>query len=349
MTSIKDVAKLAGVSVMTASRAINRHSSVSVDARNKVLKAAKTLDYRPNLTARSLRVSRSQLIGLLLPDIENPVFASLAKHVEEAANRLGYNVILGNTWEDHRREAQYIELMLSRRIDGIILSPVSPDNHRQLCQISAPVVQLDRFFHKENEDQPPFVGVDNREVGRMAARHLAGLGHRHFACIPGPLHIGVFAERLEGFREELSNAGHQLAAVIGAGEVGQIGYGAKFFEELLRICPLRPLALFCANDLTALGAIQAANRLGFAIPGDVSVIGVDDIPAGNLTHPTLTSIRQPVKEIADAGVELLVDMLTRREKRDKREAKRPEAKPKNIILMPRLVVRESTGPFKQGR
>lgn len=329
MTSIKDVAKLAGVSVMTASRVINYQGAVSPKARARVLQAIKELDYRPNLTARSLRAKRSQLFGLLLPDIENPVFASLAKHVEEAAQQFGYNVMLGNTWEDPEREARHLELMMARQMDGIIISPVSADNDELIGQCIAPVVVLDRSL--KHNGPPPAVTVDNSEVGRIAARHLISLGHRHFACIPGPLHIDVFAQRLEGFRDELSRSGQRLEAVISAGNIGKVGYGAKFGAELLRICTSRPLAVFCANDLTALGAMQTAQRQGLSVPGDISIVGVDDIPACELTMPSLTTVRQPFPEIAAAGVKLLVDMI-----KDK------NYKPEDVILKPQLVAREST-------
>jgi Transcriptional regulators len=336
MPSIKDVAKLAGVSVMTASRVINYRGSVSAQARSRVLRAVKELDYRPNLTARSLRAKKSQLLGLLLPDIENPVFASLAKHVEEEAQHFGYSVMLGNTWEDPLREARYIELMRGRQMDGLIVSPVSAENDEMLQTCNMPVIVLDRSL--KHNPPPPSVTVDNTEIGRIAARHLLELGHRHFACIPGPLHIDVFAERLEGYREELNRSGQKLEAVISAGQIGKIDYGMEFGSELFRICHSRPLAVFCANDLTALGVIQSAQRMGMSVPNDISVIGVDDIPAGELTMPTLTTVRQPFPGIAAAGVKLLVDMLNDR-----------SYQPENVILPPELIVRESTGKMLKQR
>ena len=336
MSSIKDVAKLAGVSVMTASRVVNFQSAVSPKAKSRVLRAVKELDYRPNLTARSLRMRKSELLGLLLPDLENPVFASLAKHVEEAAHKFGFSVMLGNTWEDPAREAKYLELMMGRRMDGVVISPVSTANAELIRHCSAPVVVLDRSL--KHQAPPPAVTVDNKEVGRLAARHLIGIGGRDFACIPGPLHIDVFAERLEGYREELSRAGRRLDAVVSAGNINKTDYGEKFCDEVLRICPARPLALFCANDLTALGAVQAVRRRGLSVPCDVAVVGVDDIPAGAFAVPSLTTIRQPFQGIAEAGVRLLVDMIGNR-----------GHKPENILLQPILVARESTLGAAAGR
>ena len=329
MSSIKDVARVAGVSVMTASRVINMRGSVSPKTRARVTQAIKELDYRPNLTARSLRARRSQLIGLLIPDIENPIFASLAKHIEEEAQRFGYSVMLGNTWEDASREARHLEIMMGRQMDGIVIAPVSTENDALIRQCLTPVVVLDRSLN--HNAPPPAITVDNHEVGRLAARHLVELGHRHFACLSGPLHIDIFTERLKGFREELHRGGCRIEAVLNADKLDKVGYGVEYGNELLKVCDKRPLAVFCANDLTALGTMHAAHRLGLSVPQDIALVGVDDIPAAGLAVPSLTTIRQPIPEIAAAGVKLLVDMLN-----DK------EYKPENVTLKPSLVVREST-------
>ncbi|MDR3210623.1 MAG: LacI family transcriptional regulator [Planctomycetota bacterium] len=331
MASIKDVAKRAGVSGMTASRVINFSGAVSARTRSLVSAAVKELDYRPNLTARSLRSQRSNLFGLLLPDIQNPVFAALAKHIEEEAQCLGYNVVLGNTWESPEREAQYLELMLARQMDGIIVAPVSPENDRLFSQCLVPVVVLDRTLSSDSPLRT--VTVDNLQVGRLAARHFLSLGHRAFACMPGPQNIALFADRLLGFQEVVEAAGFSLELVIGAPTVGEFAIGSEICASIVSQCRKRPLALFCANDLTAIGAMREAQRRGLDVPGDLSIIGVDDIPSARMTMPALTTIRQPFPEIAAAGVRLLVEMLRDRGQR-----------PKNIRLKPSLVVRESTAP-----
>ncbi|MDR0362969.1 MAG: LacI family transcriptional regulator [Planctomycetota bacterium] len=328
MPSIKDVARLAGVSVMTASRVINVSGAVAPHTKSKVMRAVNELGYRPNLTARSLRMRRSELFGLLLPDIENPVFASLAKYVEEAAHGYGYSVMLGNTWEDPEREAKHFELMMARRMDGIIMSPVSSANEDLIRNSVAPVVLLDRSL---DHSPSPSVRVDGREVGRLAARHLASLGHEHFGCISGPLHIDLFAERVEGFREELSRAGMRVDCMVSADAISRIESGEKFGGELLRKCRVRPLAVFCANDITAFGAMLAAKRRGLAVPEDVAFVGVDDISFCEMALPTLTTVRQPFREIAATAVRLLIEMLKNR-----------DCKPENMMLKPELVVREST-------
>ena len=284
MPSIKDVAKLAGVSPMTASRVINGSGQVSMKMKLRVMRAVKELGYRPNFNARSLRVQKSSLFGLILPDLENPLFASLAKHVEVAANNHGYNVMIGTTWEDRRRETEYLELMISRQIEGMIVSPSSEENVDAFLNCPIPLALLDRKF--PGASYPPSLTVDNLEIGRLAARHLLSLGHRHFACIAGPQSIELFTERARGFQQELAAAGHTVEACVTTrdmNELSRIEPGPQHLFEIMQRCSSMPIGLFCANDLAALGAMQAAHRLKLAIPGQLSIIGVDDIPACRLT------------------------------------------------------------------
>lgn len=391
MASIKDVAKLAGVSVMTASRVMNGNGSVTPEFRERVRDAAARLDYRPNLTARSLRSSRTRLLGLLVPDIENPTFAALAKYVEEEAEKRGYNVVLGNTWENASREAEYYEIMLARRTDGILVAPVSGENGALFRACPAPVVTLDRSFTTpaapallidsragvhagtpENAparnpvsglaagpandpindtanvpvktapfpmtDEPPSVTVDNRAVGRLAAEHLLALGHRHFVCLTGPLRVSVFAERLLGFQETLEAASYSVESVHILEATGQIRQALALGESMFASPPASlksgPLAVFCATDVMALGVMKAAAGAGFAVPHDISVVGVDDIPAGLLVSPALTTVRQPIREMAVTGTAMLVGMLE--------EDGAPRGR---RLLHPELVPRESTAPF----
>ncbi|MDR1745618.1 MAG: LacI family transcriptional regulator [Planctomycetota bacterium] len=332
MPSIKDVAKLAGVSPMTASRVINESGQVSMKMKLRVMRAVKQLGYRPNFNARSLRVQKSRLFGLILPDIENPLFASLAKHVEVAANNHGYNVMVGTTWEDRHKEREYLELMISRQIEGMIISPSSEENVDAFLNCPIPVALLDRKL--PGASHIPSLTVDNMEIGRLAARHLLSLGHRHFACIAGPQSIELFTERANGFRQELAAAGRAVEACVTAkdmNELSKIELGPRYLYEIMERCSAMPVGLFCANDLAALGAMQAAHKLKLAVPGQLSIVGVDDIPACKLTTPTLTSIAQPMARIASEGVKLLIDRLHD-----------SECRPGNVVLQPELIVREST-------
>lgn len=333
MPSIKDVAKLAGVSPMTASRVINQSGQVSLRMKLRVMRAVKQLGYRPNFNARSLRRQKSNLLGLLLPDIENPLFSSLAKYVEVAANNHGYHVMVGTTWEDRVREEEYLEIMISRQIEGMILSPSAEENVEVFLDCPVPLVVLDRTF--PDSSHFPSLTVDNLEIGRLAARHLIALGHRHFACVSGPRNIEIFLARTTGFRRELESSGFGVEACVTAkdmNELSKIEFGSRYLYEILESCSSMPFGLFCANDLSALGAMQAAHKLGIVIPAQISIVGVDDIPACRLTTPTLTSVRQPMARIAEEGVKLLIDMLND-----------PGRTPESVTLQPELIVRESTG------
>ncbi|MDL2272362.1 LacI family transcriptional regulator [Desulfovibrio sp. OttesenSCG-928-I05] len=332
MASIKDVARLAGVSVMTASRVMNGNGSVSPVSCEKVRAAAIQLDYRPNLTARSLRSKRTRLLGLLVPDIENPTFAALAKYAEEEAEKRGYNVVLGNTWESAGREAEYYDIMRARQTDGILVAPVSNTNGTLFGECPLPVVVLDRSFAAPVS--LPSVVVDNGEVGRLAAEHLLEKGHRLFACITGPAHVDVFAERLKGFRQALAAAGHELTMVMHVDVTGQIRHAVAAGEALFASRPQTPLALFCATDIIALGAMKAAAGAGLRVPDDVSVVGVDDIPAGELIFPALTTVRQPIRDMAATAVAMLTGML-----------EGEDVSRERLFLRPELVPRESTTAF----
>lgn len=332
MTSIKDVAKLAGVSIMTVSRVMNAKETVSEENRSRVLKAVDALGYRPSRMARTLRSQRSHLIGLLLPNIENPIFAALAKYVEKEANRFGYNIMIANSWESRAREANSLELMLSLSIDGIIISPVSSESDHLLGKCTMPVVVLDRSLRRDCHT--PVVTVDNVMVGRVAARHLLDLGHRHFACLAGPAHVDVFSDRLEGYASELRRHGFAAPPTERVKEAASVANADTAMTKLLRRRRARPLALFCVTDLAAIGAISAAKSLGLDVPGDVSVVGVDDIPSGEWITPALTTIRQPFAAVASAGVKTLVKMIDD-----------PECRPDNKYLRPEIIVRDSSAAY----
>lgn len=337
MASMKDVARLANVSVMTASRAINGSTLVSRATAERVWRAVEELHYRPNLTARSLRINKSRLVGLLIPDIENPVFASLTKYVEEAANAKGYNVIVGNTWENPDREAQYLDIMIGRQVDGVILSQVSRQSTELLKNSYAkiPAVLLDRTFGTEM----PLASVDNREAGALAADLLLRLGHRRFACLAGNPGLNVFLDRLEGYQERLGKSGVTLSPENIVHVDLSIASGVSAMEKILgQPARERPTAVFCANDLVAFGAIQSVIRSGLSVPGDISVIGVDNIPMSGLMTPPLTTIHQSFDVIAKAGFDLLHELI---------EGRKPEKSA--VIIRPELVIRNSTAQVPDDR
>lgn len=334
MVSIKDVAKLAGVSVSTVSRVINKRGKTSKETEEKVWRAIEILQYRPNLLARSLRSQKTKLLGLLVPDIDSPFFARLAKYIEEAAYQKGYNLILCNVGEDPKREKDYLEVLVQRQVEGIIFPRVSDES--LLVRIpylsKIPYVILDRTLEKE---EAPTVKLDNVAAGMLAATHLLELGHRKFACITGPQKISVSRERLEGFLTTLTQAGISAENIFVVEGDFKIDGGRKGMERILdHFSP--PFALFCMNDMMAFGAIQMARERGWRVPEDISVVGLDNNPLCEVFSPPLTTVAQPFDQIAKAGITLLCKLI---------EGKK--VRKKSITVSPYLVTRQSTAPPRE--
>ncbi|MEN3189080.1 MAG: LacI family DNA-binding transcriptional regulator [Atribacterota bacterium] len=333
MVSIKDVARLAGVSPTTVSRVINGTGAASPQTTERVLQAVKTLGYQPNLLARSLRVQRSKLLGFLVIDIESPVFARFAKHVEETATKKGYNLILCNVGENPKREKEYLEILIQRQVEGIIFSRVSDESllykTPQLSRI--PYVVLDRNLEKE---EAPTVKLDNHRAGALAAEHLIALGHRYLACITGPLTIKICRERLEGFLETAKKKGIPEANLLVIEGNFKIDGGKAGVEHILTH-PHPPTAIFCMNDLMALGALSTIRERGFSVPEDFSVVGLDNTILSEYSFPPLTTVAQPFDQMARETIQLLMKLIQGKKIR-KRE----------ILLPPKLLIRASTAPPK---
>lgn len=329
MPSIKDVARLAGVSIATVSRVVNNLDVVSDDTRKKIELAVKKLGYNPNLAARSLKRQSAKLLGLLVPDIENPYYATLAKQVEVEASASGYSVILCNTEGSGTSEQHYLKLLTGRLVDGIFLcrghireSSLPGSGSRKI-----PVVVLEK---DREDDFRASVMVDNHRVGELMAGHLLGLGHRLMACISEDIRILPFKRRVHGFMEEA--AANALPVPESRRKVTgpRISDGRDAMRSLLDLpASRRPTAVYCSNDLLAFGAMQAVMERGLSIPGDISVGGTDDIVQSAYIFPALTTVAQPFGEIAKHAMRLLLGM---------------EGATQDILLPPELKVRQSTGP-----
>jgi len=336
LPSIKEVARLAGVSITTVSRVINNKEPVKKETAEKVWEAVHLLNYQPNLLARSLRNQQSKLLGLLVPDIENPIFARLAKHLEEAASKKGYSLIFCNTNDDPEKERNYLEILVQRQVEGIVFSRVSDERlffkTPQLSRI--PYIVLDRTLEIE---EAPTIKLDNYAAGVLAASHLLNLGHKKFACLAGPLKIKICRERFYGFLDTLEKSGIGLREeFIEEGDF-KIEEGKKAMNRILNSSPLeQPTAVFSMNDLMAIGAIQAIKGRGLSVPGDVSVIGLDNIPLCDVVSPPLTTIAQPFDEMAKEGISLLLKLI---------EGKK--IRKTTIVLQPELVIRNSTAPLRK--
>lgn len=328
MATIKDVAKEAGVSVATVSRALSGSGRVSAGARERVLAATERLGYRPNAVARSLRVEATRTLGLVIPNVMNPFFTAVARAVEDAARERGYSLVLGNTDEDPDEEAHYLDVLLERRVDGIVISPARAESpHLEaVARAGVPVVFLDRYVKGV---EAPVVRADGRRAVEELVGYLAGLGHRRLAIISGPPETVSGGERLEAFLGEA----HRRGVPVGEGKI-RVGdfrreSGARAMRDLLALED-PPTAVFAANNLMALGALQVLDEAGVRMPEDISFASFDDVSWFGLLRPPVTAIAQPIAELGAAAARALLGLLEGEEAG-------------SVILEAELVVRGSCG------
>ncbi|MFD7496421.1 LacI family DNA-binding transcriptional regulator [Streptomyces sp. NPDC059832] len=328
MTSIKDVAAQAGVSVATVSRVLNSHPSVSPDARTRVIAAVDALGYRPNAVARSLRTDQTRTLGLVISDVLNPYFTELARFVEEEARALGYSVIIGNADERPELQDHHVRTLLDRRIDGLLVSPADGDSPlmADVAHDGTPMVFVDRWMPGVDV---PVVRADGRRAIRDLVAHLHALGRRRLAIIAGPAATTTGNERVEAFREALCAYELTLPDVyIGQGDF-QADSGRRVTERFLAL-PEPPEVVFAADNLMALGALDAIRAAGLRVPQDIGLAAFDDIPWFVHTDPPITAIAQPTGDLGRAAVRALVDIVEGRS-------------PQSVTLPARLVIRRSCG------
>ena len=302
MASIREVAKLAGVSVATVSRVLNEKGYVSEEARKKVQKAIDELDYRPNAVARSLFKKQSQTIGLMVPDIVNPFFPELARAVEDTLAKLGYTVILCNTDENAEKERTYLEMMMQKYIDGIIVAS-NTLSASQVTKYKIPVVSIDREISKEL----PSILVENKKGAAMAVRFLKEKGRRRIAHLKGPDYVPNALERCSGYLDEVENEPWFQESYMADGQYDM----TASFDATLTLLQKHPEidAIFAGNDLSAIGAIKAIYKLGKRVPEDVAVVGFDGIMLSQSTTPELTTVAQPIYEIGERAATALVNII----------------------------------------
>jgi LacI family repressor for deo operon, udp, cdd, tsx, nupC, and nupG len=331
VSSIHEVAKRAGVSTATVSRALSRPDLVSPQTRRTVLRAVKHLGYSPNSAAKHLRTRRSGNLLVTVPDISNPFFSLILQGIEDEAQRKGYAVLLGDTQHDPKREARYALMLMRKEADGLIflghrLPKPAAQLVRSLAPRQAPIVNGCEFSPRLGV---PSVHIDNATAAADAMDHLYRLGHRRIGVVTGPLVSPLSRDRLAGAtsRARAERAEHDLIVVHGD---FSIEAGAAAAERLLdRREP--PTAVFCFNDEMAIGAIETARRRGVRVPRDLSVIGFDDIRFARHMDPPLTTIAQPMRQIGEGTVRMLVDILAGR-----------TIAPFSVTLPHALVIRSST-------
>ena len=327
--TMKDVARIAEVSLQTVSTVINDKPGVTDKTRQRVLAAVETLGYRPYSIARSLRTRRTRTIALVISDIANPSFATMASTAEVYAQANGYSLVLYNTHDNVEREASYIAIASERWIDGVLFVAAEDklDGLAAFSSTGIPSVAIDRIPHGYGG---PSVMIDNIAAGRLASEHLLELGHTRLGHISGPMHLRLARERLDGFRCRIEESGVTpgLTACIEGNWTCASGYAAM--QAILQQ-EVRPSAIFAANDHMAIGAMAALAEAGLRVPHDISIVGLDDIEVSAYQHPPLTTVQQSFSELAKAAVCLLLDLL----------ADHPPATTQ-IVIQPRLIVRDST-------
>ncbi|WP_422478982.1 LacI family DNA-binding transcriptional regulator [Pleomorphochaeta sp. DL1XJH-081] len=329
MTSLKDVAALAGVSPSTVSRVINGTMYVTDETRKRVEEAIASVNYRPNLLAQGLRLKATRNIGLLVPEIAHPSFNLVIKYIEESAFKRGLNLLIFNTHNNYGREAFAMDMLLRQRINGIIFSRVSDESHviNMSRSSNTPMVVIDRSLHNENI---PNVILDNYEAGVIAAEHLVACGCKKFATITGSFKIGLSRERYQGFCDTLEKHGLSLdRRLVHEGDF-DFENGVRGVQQFLKE-GLEFDALWGQNDMIAAGAISTLFRHGIRVPEDVSVMGMDDVQFAHMYYPSISTIAQPYKEMCEKAVEF-IDKLTTGEDIDQF----------HMSYAPKLIIREST-------
>jgi LacI family transcriptional regulator len=321
--TVKDVAVEAGVSVGTVSRVLAGEAAVKPALRDKVNDAISTLGYRPNVMARALRTSKTDVIGLIVPDITNPFFGQMAASAEIAASEHKHSLMLGSSHTDHAAERSHMLAFLDRSVRGIIVVAAS-DSPASRLKSSVPIISLDRRFGSF-----PLVSTNHAQAAALVADHLFELGHRRIAYISGPVDTEAGRARRDGFVSRINALSDTVDLENFYGKFDYESGEAVARMLLSRPTGQRPTAIAAASDQQAIGALRAARDLGIDIPRELSVTGFDDIHLANLVVPRLTTVHQPTDELARRAVELLF------------EAK-PD--PGDEAMSATLVVRGSTGP-----
>jgi LacI family transcriptional regulator len=328
MTTIHDVAKRAGVAPITVSRVINNRGYISQETRSSVMAAIDELGYVPNVLARSLRSKKTHTLALVLTDITNPFFTIMARGVEDTASKAGYNVIFCNTDESEEKEEKYIQLLLQKQVDGILLVPANSSSKSisAILDQGTPTVVLDRRVTTPVD----VVRCDSEDGGYQLARLLLDLGHRRIAVLNGSFNVSTSRDRQTGFRRAMQEYGIETQELDYFGAFTQLS-GYEMTKQAMAQTP-RPTAIFAGNNLIAIGTLWALRDLGFKVPEDVAVVSVDDLPQSLMAAPFLTVASQPAYEMSKKATELLLARL---------EGRSDEIQ--DIVLPIELIIRSSSG------
>ncbi|HET9104183.1 MAG TPA: LacI family DNA-binding transcriptional regulator [Solirubrobacteraceae bacterium] len=330
VVTIRDVARVAEVHPGTVSRALNEQTRalVNPETAERVLRAAEELGYRPNPIARGLKTNRSFTVGVVIPDLTNPLFPPIMRGIEDRLAEAGYTALIVNTDNDGSRERSQITAMRARQVDGFIAATARLDQELLDEVDGTPLVLVNRSFE---DGSVPAVGVDDRAGIELAVAHVAALGHRRIGHLAGPQNVSTGHRRYVGFLDAMR--AHGLEVLDGAVSFTAAlteSEGARASAELLERRP-EVTAIVAGNDRLAIGCYDTLAARGLDCPGDVSVVGFNDMPFVDRLKPPLTSVRVPQREIGTAAADLLLQQLAD-----------PSAPPREILLEPSLIVRAST-------
>jgi LacI family transcriptional regulator len=331
MATIREVARRAGVSSMTVSRVINNSGYASREARDRVEAAISEMGYVPNALARSLRFKQTKTLALVLSDITNPFFTTIARGVEDVANRHGFNVIFGNTDESETKQAEYLNILVQKQVDGVLLVPARSTEGPVafLRGRGVPLVVLDRRVPECHTDG---VRGDSEQGAYELTKLLLSLGHRRIAILSGPPGVSTAADRVAGYQRALAETELDCDPIlILHGRLRQEG-GYEMAQQALALAP-RPTALFAANNFIAIGAYRALGAAGLRVPDDMAMVAFDDLPPAQILEPFLTVAAQPAYEMGRIATELLLARLSGKAPNDCQE----------IVLPVEIIVRRSSG------
>jgi LacI family transcriptional regulator len=329
MPTIHDVARLAGVASITASRVVNQSGYYSEEIRERVEKAVAELGYVPNIIARSLRSKRTHTLALVVTDIANPFFTLVARGVEDAASEAGFTIFYCNSDESEGKETKYLGLLLQKQVDGILLVPARSHSKSVafLKEQNTPVVVIDR---RVNDAQTDTVRCDSEGGAYQLTHLLVGQGHRCIAMLTGPEDVSTAVDRVAGYQRAMLEAGLPDEGLVFRGEFNQ-GSGYEMAEKALALSP-RPTALFAANNFIAIGALKALRAAKLRVPDDISIVAFDDLPDTMLVEPILTVAAQPAYEMGHRAAQLLLARLN--------NDAQPECQ--EIVLPTKIIVRQSS-------
>ncbi len=325
--TLKDIAKEVGVSYATVSRALSGHPEVNKNTRKKIIEMAEEMGYQPNAIAQGLVKNETKTIGLLIPDITNPFFPAIARGIEEAAVEKGYSTFLCNTNWNKNIEKKYLNVLIQKQVDGLILTPSSEstDHLKFIKKLTPPKVFVNKIIDNSSDT---FIIIDNKKGAYQAVEHLIKKGHENIAFIGGEKSSTANKERLTGYKNAMQDNGLK----INNDYVKMKGFnrtsGYFIMKEMLMSEGCQITAVFSANDLLALGAIQAIKEANFNIPEDIAIVGFDDIEFASLPEIQLTTVSQPKYQMGQIAFDALYEKLTGQ-----------KTKERKIILEPSLIIR----------